>query len=70
MSGLHPPIMYHSLLAVLGLGWREIIVILILVTVLFGAKKLPLIARGLASVPNQFRKGRKDGAVASVPDRD
>ena len=38
-----------------GLGWQEIVVILILILVLFGAKKLPEIARSLGKSVNEFK---------------
>lgn len=42
------------------LGGQELIVILLIVLVLFGAKKLPELARGLGQSMNEFRKARED----------
>lgn len=45
-----------------GLGWPELIVILVIVLVLFGATRLPLIARSIGSSAKAFRQGMADGA--------
>ena len=42
------------------LGWPEIVAILVIVMVLFGAKKLPELARGLGSGIKEFKKASKD----------
>lgn len=49
-----------SLLAMSMPGWPEIIVIMVVVLLLFGAKKLPELARGLAQSLNEFRKARDE----------
>ena len=41
-------------------GWPETLFILILVLLLFGAKKLPELARGLGQSLNEFRKARDE----------
>lgn len=52
--------MTTPLLAFANLGGPELIVILVLVLVLFGAKKLPELARGLGQSMNEFRKARDE----------
>ena len=42
------------------LGWPEIIGILVIVLVLFGAKKLPELARGLGTGIKEFKKATRD----------
>ncbi len=42
------------------LGGPDLIVILLIVLVLFGAKKLPELARGLGQSLNEFKKARED----------
>lgn len=42
--------------AVFGLGSTEILVILFIILLLFGAKKLPELARGLGKSMNEFKK--------------
>ena len=43
-----------------GLGWPELIIILVVVVVLFGASRLPLIARAIGSSAKEFRRGLAD----------
>lgn len=45
-----------------GLGWPELIIILVIVVVLFGATRLPVIARSIGSSAKSFRQGMADGA--------
>lgn len=42
------------------IGWTEILVIVIVVLLLFGAKKIPELARSLGKSLNEFKKGMKD----------
>ena len=42
------------------LGWPEIIGILLLVTLLFGAKKLPELARGFGKSIREFKKATSE----------
>jgi sec-independent protein translocase protein TatA len=44
------------------LGMSELWPILIVVLLLFGAKKLPELARSMGSSVNEFKKGMADGA--------
>ena len=44
-----------------GLGWPELVIILVVVIVLFGASRLPVIARSIGSSAREFRKGLADG---------
>lgn len=43
------------------LGMPELIVILVVVLLLFGARKLPDLARSLGKSLNEFKKGREEG---------
>lgn len=43
-----------------GIGIRELLVILVIVLVLFGAKRLPELAKGLGGSLNAFKKGLKE----------
>ena len=44
----------------MNLGPVEIIIILLIVVLLFGAKKLPELARGLGRSASEFKKGLKE----------
>lgn len=43
-----------------GIGWPELVIILVVVIVLFGASRLPVIARSIGSSAREFRKGLAD----------
>jgi len=43
---------------VFGLGSQELLVIMVIVVILFGANRLPQIARSLGSSMKEFKKGR------------
>lgn len=45
----------------MGLGPTELIVILVIIMVLFGASKIPQLARGLGKGINEFKEGLKEG---------
>lgn len=47
-----------------GFGWPELVVILVIVLVLFGAKRLPEIGRSLGSGMREFKDSVKDGEDA------
>ena len=43
-----------------GLGGQEMIIIFLIVLLLFGAKKLPELARGVGKSMGEFKKARED----------
>jgi sec-independent protein translocase protein TatA len=50
----------NTLFAIFNLGGGEIILILALVLILFGAKKLPELAKGLGTGIKEFKKATRD----------
>lgn len=44
----------------MGFGWGEILLILLLALLLFGAKKIPEIARSVGKGLGEFKKGLND----------
>jgi sec-independent protein translocase protein TatA len=53
-----------------GLGYQELLIILVIVLILFGANRLPELARSLGSSVKEFKKGvnevQKDEAAAAA----
>jgi sec-independent protein translocase protein TatA len=43
-----------------NVGFGELLIILVVVLLLFGAKKIPELARGLGKGMSEFKKGLKD----------
>ncbi len=50
----------NYMLAVLGLGGWEVVLVFAVILLLFGAKKLPELARGLGSGIKEFKKATRD----------
>ncbi len=46
-----------------SLGATELIIALVIILLLFGAKKVPELARGLGSGVREFRAGTKEGQI-------
>jgi sec-independent protein translocase protein TatA len=56
-----------------GLGYQELLLILVIVLILFGAQRLPDLARSLGSSVKEFKKGvneitKDDSASAAKKD--
>lgn len=49
-----------AMTAFMDVGWQEILVILLIVLLLFGAKRLPELARSLGHGIREFRKSVKE----------
>lgn len=56
-----------------GLGYQELLLILVIVLILFGAQRLPDLARSLGSSVKEFKKGVteiKDEPTSSATKKD
>jgi len=55
-----------------GLGAQELLLILVIILVLFGAKRIPEMARGLGKSITEFKKGVKevDAEIRDATDTD
>ena len=51
---MYYPVMFMS-------GWQEILLVLVVILLLFGAKKLPELARSLGKSLGEFKKGKLEG---------
>jgi sec-independent protein translocase protein TatA len=50
-----------------GLGWQELVIVLVIVMIIFGAGKLPEVARSLGQGVKEFKKeANEDGSIAST----
>ncbi len=45
-------------------GWIQFLIVVILIAVLFGAKKIPELARALGKAKGEFKKGLAEGEAA------
>lgn len=43
------------------IGWPEIVVIVLVILLLFGAKRLPELMRSLGKSLSEFKKGKEEG---------
>lgn len=55
----------HTCLAVSMPGLGEMLPILVIVIILFGAKRIPDLARSLGKSLSEFKKGREEGLNSS-----
>lgn len=53
-----------------GVGFREVLVILIIVILLFGSKKIPELMRGMGSGIKEFKDAVKDEEKKEYVNRD
>jgi sec-independent protein translocase protein TatA len=50
----------NAILAFMGLGGSELVLVLIVILVLFGAKRIPEFAKGLGKGINEFKKASRE----------
>lgn len=51
----------------MSVGPGEILILLLILILLFGAKRLPELARSVGQASKEFRKGVRDGGETKVP---
>jgi len=61
--------MSNSILFIGGLGAPEIIILLVLVVLLFGGKKIPELMRGVGKGISEFKQGVKEPTEDSEKDK-
>ena len=55
----------------MNLGAPELLIVLVVILLLFGATKLPKLARSLGEAQSEFKQGMRDGSSKSdTPDDD
>jgi sec-independent protein translocase protein TatA len=52
-----------------GLGYQELLIILVIVLILFGTNRLPELARSLGSSVKEFKKGVNEAKAEDTPAR-
>lgn len=50
----------------MGIGWQQLLIILLIILVLFGAKKIPDLAKGLGSGIKNFKKAVKEDEEENI----
>lgn len=50
----------NTTFAVLGLGGGELVLVLVVILILFGAKRIPEFAKGLGKGINEFKKASRE----------
>jgi sec-independent protein translocase protein TatA len=54
----------------MNLGGPEMLIVLAVVLLMFGSKKVPELARSLGKAQKEFKDGMREPATAPVPPRD
>jgi len=53
-----------------GLGTQELLIILFILVLLFGSKKLPELARGMGQAMKEVKKGLEDEPASSAKEKE
>ncbi len=52
-----------------GLGWQEILVIVLVILLLFGARRIPEVMRSIGKGVRELKKGMKEDAPEDLDDK-
>jgi sec-independent protein translocase protein TatA len=63
-------IFMHTNLAIMGIGGGEIVFVMVVALVLFGANKIPQFAKGLGQGIKEFKKASSDDSNEVKNDKD
>ncbi|CAN5544144.1 twin-arginine translocase TatA/TatE family subunit [soil metagenome] len=61
--------MLNSIFLLFGMGSSEMIIVLVIVLLLFGGKKIPELMKGLGKGVKEFKDASKGEEGASTPDK-
>jgi len=53
----------------MNIGWQEILIILLIILILFGAKKIPELARSIGKGIQEFKKGLSGEMETEEPEK-
>ena len=53
----------------MGLGWTEILIIALIIIILFGARRIPEVAKGLGEGIRSFKSGMRGDDTREIEDR-
>jgi sec-independent protein translocase protein TatA len=53
----------------MGLGWTEILIIILIIIILFGARRIPEVARGLGEGIRSFKAGMRGDERREIDER-
>jgi sec-independent protein translocase protein TatA len=59
--------MSQTMFAIAGLGGQELLIIAVLIFLLFGATRLPQLAKALGQSKKAFREGIEEGEKETAP---
>ncbi len=51
----------------MGIGFAELVMILVIIVLIFGASRLPALARGVGAGIRNFKEGLREGADKDKP---
>jgi sec-independent protein translocase protein TatA len=62
--------MSNTILAIAGLGPQELLLVILAVFLLFGATKIPQLAKSLGQSKRAFKEGLEEGAKEEAPPKE